>query len=474
MSASLFPTTASTSAPNQDDNSGELGINKGGFPKLSTGRWRSLQVNASQGRDPKRMKLRQCNDIPPVQNGVISASKTPVFDEGRKVDIVFARARNVRLFFDVDVSDVTEVPDHEMPSYLKKALKGCFTSEETLRNAVYTNLIDDHGVAFPESSIKKVKGLKKVLWAAIGKKGRVYEETDLASLMTEYGKLQGHKSNNMRRIMKGLPVTTAFKPDFAPLDSKDGADIQIRFGEFKITRKYNTTIACTQCTMYLLALMNWLRTELGKPVDAVYGFYFCGLRCEHQDCTYSVLSMPTTLGECLEVEVYETTDTVESNVPMNALIHFLLHGKCWSVSGEMLQGGIMKQERRIPSLYTLPTSLWEDNPDNRQLIIHGALSVVFIVSVPGLKHLLAEHFKKVKHNLLWGLFCQRVDTLISADGSESDDTKYYLKIRSKDTSLQPKPMEHMDDAWDVLSQNQSVSGTYPIRHSLIAVSGLHS
>jgi len=469
MSATLFPTTAPTGAPNEDTNSGELGI-RGGFPKLSSGRRRSLQlqVNASQGRDPKKMKLHQFDDIPPstVQDGVISASKTPVFDKGRKVEIVISKVHDVRLFFD-DVSDVSKVPDYEMPGYLKRALKGRMTSEETLRNAVYTNLMDDHGIDFPESSIKQVKGMTKVLLRATGKKGRVYKETYLASLLAEYGETRGHKSDNMRRIMKGFPVTTTSKPDLAPLDSKDEADIQIRFGEFKNANNYNTTMACTQCTMYLLTLMYWLRTELGKPVEAVYGFYFCGSRCEHQHGFYVVgfikLSAPTTLGECLEVDVYETTDTVDSNLPMNALIHFLKHGKRWSVSGEMLQDGIMKQERRIPSLYTLPTRLWEDNPDNRQLILHGTLSIVFIVSVAGLKQLLQEHFKKFKNNLSWDGFCRRVDTFVSEEGNESDDAKYYLKIRSKDTSLQPNPMGHMDDAWDMLSQNPSVSGTYPIR-----------
>jgi hypothetical protein len=54
--------------------------------------------------------------------------------------------------------------------------------------------------------------------------------------------------------------------------------------------------------MHLLGLIYWLRTELGEPVEAVYGFYFCGRRCENQDNnTYLVglikLSAPKWLGE---------------------------------------------------------------------------------------------------------------------------------------------------------------------------------
>ena len=118
----------------------------------------SLQVNVSQGPDPKKMKLHQFDDdIPPVQNGVICASKTPLFDGVPSVDMVIMNARNLGMFFDDDVSDLTEIPNHKIPGYLKSALKGKTTTEETLRDAMYTNLIDDHGIAFPKSSFEEVK-----------------------------------------------------------------------------------------------------------------------------------------------------------------------------------------------------------------------------------------------------------------------------------------------------------------------------
>jgi hypothetical protein len=102
----------------------------------------------------------------------------------------------------------------------------------------------------------------------------------------------------MRRIMRGLPVTTTSKPDLAPLDSRDSKN-QIRFGEFKNNADYNQSTARTQCLMYLLGLIYWLRTELGEPVETV-----CGRRCENQDNTHSVglikLSAPKWLGEGLK------------------------------------------------------------------------------------------------------------------------------------------------------------------------------
>ena len=463
MSVLLFPVASNA---NNDASSGEVGI-RGGFPKLSKGRRRSLQVNASasQGRNSKRMKLDHFEDIPAVQNGVISASKTPVFDGGRKVDIIIYHA-DVGLFFD-GIKDDKEIPDYPIPKQVKAALKGRLTSEESLRNAVYTNLIEDHGIRFPDSSAQKVKGVSKILRSAAGLPNKVYKEEDLSALMVEYGELVGNTSKSMVRIMKGLPVTTTSRPDLAPLDSRDGHDIQIRFGEFKNAKNDNKKIASTQCAMYLLALLYWLRTKLGKPVEAVYGFYFCGRRCEDEDNSYSVgfikLSAPSMLGESLKLEGYETTDHINSNGPMNALIHFLRNGKRWSVPGESVVGGVVAPERRIPSLFTLPTSLWEDEQEHRQLIIHGTLSIVFLVSVSGLKQLLSEHFSSLEGSMNWVEFRRQVNEFVSENCNESGETKYYLKIRSKDTSLQSNPMECMFDAWEVLLQSDSISATYPVK-----------
>jgi hypothetical protein len=160
----------------------------------------------------------------------------------------------------------------------------------------------------------------------------------------------------MRRIMRELPVTTTSKPSLAPLDSRE-SKMQIRFGEFQNNAEYNHSTARTRCVMYLLGLMYWLRTELGEPVEAVYGFYFCGSRCEYQNNTYSVgvikLSAPKWLGEELKAETFVVTEETNNFLPMRFLIHFLKHGKQWSISNS----GRLDESRRIPSLLTFPTSL---------------------------------------------------------------------------------------------------------------------
>ena len=158
------------------------------------------------------MKLDHFEDGGAVQNGVISASKTPVFDGGRKVDIIINHA-DVGLFFD-GIKDEKEIPDHPMPKQVKAALKGRLTSEESLRNAVYTNLIEDHGITFPGSSAQKVKGVRKMLRSAAGLPNNVYKEADLAALMVEYGELMGHTSKEYRKDYEGVACHDNFQTRF--------------------------------------------------------------------------------------------------------------------------------------------------------------------------------------------------------------------------------------------------------------------
>ena len=138
----------------------------------------------------------------------------------------------------------------------------------------------------------------------------------------------------------------------------------------------------------------------------------------------------------------------------------------------------MPVERRIPSLFTLPSSLWNDENYERRLVLHGTtLSIVFAISRLGLERLLmsedSPHFKNIStRDLYWEKFCGEVSSLCNADETTAD-TMFFLKIRSKDTSSQRRPMGAMLDVWDILvpedrSNNDhqvahdSISGTYPL------------
>lgn len=162
----------------------------------------------------------------------------------------------------------------------------------------------NHDVKFPKSSLKPESASRVARFVRSGPfKLRIKEcvETDLANLLAEYAREYDHSTSNtsMRRIVRGLPVTTTSEPDLAPLDTRGPA--QIRLGEFKNARNDSVEQAKAQCIMYLLGLLYWLRVELGSPIESVFGFYFCGCRCQDQKGTYTVgivkLSASQFLGD---------------------------------------------------------------------------------------------------------------------------------------------------------------------------------
>lgn len=110
MSDRLFPT-------HNNNNLGDVV----GVPKPRSREQGASQPTTSQDRDPKRAKLHQLfKDIPPVQNGVVSASKEPIFEEGRRVDIQMkdVEGDNAGLFFEDPTTDSSNVPTYEMPLYM--------------------------------------------------------------------------------------------------------------------------------------------------------------------------------------------------------------------------------------------------------------------------------------------------------------------------------------------------------------------
>jgi hypothetical protein len=402
-------------------------------------------------------KIRLITDPPAIQNGVLSASRTPISDVGRSVELCFVNA-NIESFFN---DDFTGIPEYEIAPYVKNILKSKGASEESLRDAVFTDLQENHGIKFPKSS--STTGLSQILQKALMPNIKKYQESHLASLLEEF-----HKTNErenvgvMHRIMKGLPVTTTSKPDLVALVSR-GNGSELRMGEFKNATTYDMLAARTQCTMYLLGLLYFLRAKLGQPVESVYGFFLCGRRCQDQDGDYTVglvmLSAPQSLGKHLEARFTRVTADVDEMRPLNLLIHFLKTGKAQNVAEQPR----LEVSRRVPSLFTLPTSLWTDQ-DERKLVLHATLSIVFYLSGHALKRLLLDkatpHFKNMlshKDQTEWDNYSQCLKTKLD---SLSLETFYFLKIRSKDTCLQNHPMGAMLDVWDAVTRDKSIAETY--------------
>eukprot|EP00980_Cylindrotheca_fusiformis_P022574 scaffold9442_cov72-Cylindrotheca_fusiformis.AAC.2 len=83
--------------------------------------------------------------------------------------------------------------------------------------------------------------------------------------------------------------------------------------------------------MYPLGLLCFLRAELGKPVETVYGFFVRGVQCQDQDKTYTVgqvrLSAPHKLGEEIKATYFLQKGSADYTYPLCVLIHFLKEGK---------------------------------------------------------------------------------------------------------------------------------------------------
>jgi hypothetical protein len=410
--------------------------------------------------DPNPMKkVKLITDLPPIQNGVLSASNTPTVGEGRIVDIpieVFEELHDLRVFFD----DSSELPSkrciskqYKIDQRVMKVLQDKEASEEELRDAVFTDFMDNHEITFLESSIsanKDKNGSKK------------YTESFLNNFLVKFGKLSDEQEiNHMRPILRGLPVTTTSKPDLVPLrpGNNTGIDeIEIVMGEFKNADKCTEELARTQCLMYLIGLIYWLRCVRGQPVEDVYGFYFCGRRCSdskdkvHYTVGLLKLSAPKHLGGLVEATCFTVLAPVTDPYPLQLLIHFLKNGRKWTINSQTLAQQPIRTP--LPCFYVLPTNLWQ-NGDGYDLVVHGTLSIVFRVTAAGLGRLLKHppHFSKLgRHRRAWEEFCVDICGKVQQQQSTDGDQKYfYLKIRSKDASWTHSPMGFMGDMWDLIA-----------------------
>jgi len=446
------------------------------FPKLNRDVKRDanelLGIAGSHPAALKRMKL--LDQPPPVQTGVLSASKTPTIDEGRLIDIStvvdkIISEENLGHFFENGVGDKSNWAGRNgyvIADSVLKILGNPEASEEELQNAVFTDLLVNHSIPFLDTSCSSKKTDKNG--------NKKYTESGLSKLLEEFGKIVSQQdTKNMHKIMRGLPVTTTSKPDLAPLHNRN-SELEIRLGEFKNADNYTEEQARTRCIMYLLTLLYWLRTVLGIPVESVYGFYVCGRRCSDQrGHRYTVallkLSAPQYLGDELRAICLSLRREIYNPLPLQFLIHFLKAGKRWVMADQIPR--ITDLHRRIPSLFVLPTSLWVDDRD-RRLVEHGTLSIVFRITARGLKDLLrgkkSHHFPDITCTREWNEHCNLVFERICKPG---EGVWFYLKIRSKNPSWNTNPMGPMCDVWDLLTGDgdaHGFSGTYLGCHPFVA------
>lgn len=440
-----------------DESSGRLGI-----------RPRSEPSNYEDTKE-KRMKETVELPLPAIVDGVLSASKTPQIDGAKVVDIPF-RGTNLekddggvmKMFF--DETCVQSLGDNKIDASVMNMLKNNDASEEMLRDIVFRDFANNHGISFATNSYSNETG--KTI-------NDQYREKTVNTILADFG---GSETGKMARIMRDLPVTTTSKPDLVALDNRNGRE-ELWMGEFKNAPNYDESNARFQCTTYLMSLLYWLRAVQGRSVEAVFGFYVCGCLCKDQrGMKYVVgllkLNAPRIIGDQLNVDFIRCKKSLDDPMPLQLLLEFFKNGRQWTIFGDF------KVERPIPALFVLPSRLWNDT-EHRKLVHHGSLSIVFKISLQGLKDLLGdssaaedkgfalspdivndEDNYDVKHLKQYCL-----DLFSKIANKEHDETiLYYLKIRTKNAAWQDFPMKDLVDAWGELrKQLPQILEMYPSR-----------
>ena len=114
--------------------------------------------DSSECTDNETMKRVKVNNYqPPIENGVISASNTPTIDDGRAVDISPVKYSDITeaslsKFFGQEVTKREDFPEYSISDLVMGELKSHTAIEEELRDAVFTDLMDNHNIPFLPSS----------------------------------------------------------------------------------------------------------------------------------------------------------------------------------------------------------------------------------------------------------------------------------------------------------------------------------
>ena len=377
-------------------------------------------IQSAAERPPKRIRLGIFT--PFVATGAVSASRSSAVAETEYLaKLTLQEVETDEIFFP---GEGRGHPDQiAIGKNVENALQRSWYKEEALRNAVYTDLILNHGISFPESSYHWA-GERKL--RSLTKADQRYKECDLAHILLEFHQqLTGADASlPITRLLHGLNVTTSSLPDMTIL--KENC---LCFGEFKNSNKYTNESAAKQCTLYLFALIYFFRVRLGLDVKAVFGFWVCGPGCFTRTKEYSVgfirLSAPEHLGDSLVPQVYSSSHCVKSVAGIQQLVSFLKFGN--AIEATRLKA--VHADCRIPALLSLPRKLWE----SPLLVSNGTASMVFRGFGADMLSLLLQIKRSIP------LFKFYVSSVKEFVNSKADGSIFFLKIRLKDTTLRENP-----------------------------------
>jgi hypothetical protein len=304
---------------------------------------------------------------------------------------------------------------YRIDKQMKDALKNDTISESDFRWAIYTQL-KAKGVNFPSTGVKSDN----------------YVEAQLSKLLYDWCKNSKIKKefSKVDRILHGLKVTTLSKPDLTVYSRT-----MILFGEVKNHDHYTTDTALAQCSLYLVALLYFIRVRIGIPVQSVLGFYVCGCKCKHLTDEYAVglvkLTAPTELGGSIVAQnclsFYKTKDLSGIQLLLNFLNSGITHEPY--AKGKLGDRGERCTKLNTPALLVLPVQLWGDP----RLIDNGTASIVF-------------HGKKAEITTIFDYFAISDSNWVQFKSNvfryleqQADTTTFYIKVRTKDSTLRSNP-----------------------------------
>lgn len=357
-----------------------------------------VEDDGGGGGDEERNKRpRMIEKAPPMVSQFLSANESAKPQEKALALIRAHRTEELALFFRGRQPTNDDLSQYEVSKKVMNQIQanGPLADENKLRNSVFTEL-HNHDVKFVNSakSTGKFVTLRKAWF-----RNMVYNETELSSIFSEFEEdtlqLQDREITKMDRMMHGLPVTTTSKPDMSAVVSDDSikgkvlsADgavaaikisKQLMFGEFKNRKIYTLVNSVHQCTLYLYALLFWLRSKGGIDVEAVYGFTFCGRKCGDHDSFYSVsfvkVSTPMTLNNPIKVQHWSGSWDVKNPRGVQYLVHYLREGSRWEL-GRARRAPICST--LLSTFWTLPRRRWfDDGSEERTLIKNGTMAIIF-------------------------------------------------------------------------------------------------
>jgi hypothetical protein len=388
---------------------------------------------------------------PAIVSGIVSASKSGSYTDEKPLEIDAEDCNSVDEFFPLGTTTTTTSVDQAPIVSFTKGWKERECREKQVRDDVFV-FLRQQGIHFPDNS-------------ATTEKPSEYREKFLKTIFAGCAKKSNESIDDINRTAQGLKTTMTSQPDMCVLREED-----IIVGELKQASHYSVEGAQRQCAVYAYAVLYFYRVILGYPVDHAYGFWVCGPKTGGVEANrYSIgfikVVAPQKVGDLFHALRYGKSYNVDDEPGgLELLVHFLKEGN------KMVTAGIgnnvdkkqQPRDKRKPCLFSLPTSLWPSTLKEFhgvETTLGGTCAMVFCVSVQNLEAFINQYVTSSEE---LRLFIERqLKPWLALQKSGDAATKVFVKVRTKDTSVNFQPLEFRavwDNVKDEINHTSNTEG----------------